>query len=203
MYVPAPELTADQVLRVFYRDAPWLFLGAIIVAVGLVAAAFSTIRRKLDPVLIYFALFAILYGVRMWLLSNLIGLTMQGSWLYPRVRSAVDFIVPIPAFFYFKAAGFIRRQARIAGYVVGIVLGGIALATLAFGRHLILYQITNILIIAGLIVVVARSVRQPGDNQDLVVIRRALGNGGESSGDGSPRRSGAGEEAVVPHQSWR
>jgi len=128
---------------------------------------------------------------------------MQGSWLYPRVRSAVDFIVPIPAFFYFKAAGFIRRQARIAGYVVGIVLGGIALATLAFGRHLILYQITNILIIAGLIVVVARSVRQPGDNQDLVVIRRALGNGGESSGDGSPRRSGAGEEAVVPHQSWR
>ncbi len=172
MYAPAPELTADQVLRVFYRDAPWLFLGAIIVAVGLVAAAFSAIRRKLDPVLIYFALFAILYGVRMWLLSNLIGLTMQGSWLYPRVSSAVDFIVPIPAFFYFKAAGFIRRQARIAGYVVGIVLGGIALATLAFGRQLILYQITNVLIIVGLIFVVARSVRQQGDNQDLVMIRR-------------------------------
>jgi hypothetical protein len=31
----------------------------------------------------------------------------------------------------------------------------------------------------------------------------ALGNGGESSGEGSPRRAGAGEEAVVPDQSWR
>lgn len=79
---------------------------------------------------------------------------------------------PDPCVLYFKAAGFIRRQARIAGYVVGIVLGGIALATLAFGRQPILYQITNILIIAGLIFVVARSVRQQGDNQDLVVIRR-------------------------------
>jgi sigma-B regulation protein RsbU (phosphoserine phosphatase) len=59
MYAPAPELTADQVLQAFQRDAVFLFLGAAIVAVGLVAAAFSVIRRKFDPALIYFALFAI------------------------------------------------------------------------------------------------------------------------------------------------
>jgi hypothetical protein len=52
MYVPALQMTADQVLQAFYRDALNLFLGAAIVAVGLVAAAFSVIRRKLDPVLI-------------------------------------------------------------------------------------------------------------------------------------------------------
>ena len=70
MYVLAPEMTADQVWQAFHRDALNLFLGAAIVAVGLVAAAFSAIRRKLDPVLIYFALFAVLYGLRMWLVSN-------------------------------------------------------------------------------------------------------------------------------------
>jgi hypothetical protein len=49
-------MTADQVLQAFHRDALFLFLGAAIAAVGLVAAVFSAIRRKLDPVLIYFAL---------------------------------------------------------------------------------------------------------------------------------------------------
>ena len=172
MYAAAPELTADQVLRAFHRDAPFLFLGAAIVAVGLIAAVFSAIRRKLDPVLIYFALFASLYGLRMWILSNLVGITMKGSSLYPRLSSAVDFIVPIPAFFYFKAAGLIRRQAKIAGYVVGIVLGLFGVASLVLGPHRILYQIANVLIIAALIIVVARSVRSRPDNQDLVVIRR-------------------------------
>lgn len=52
MHAPSPEMTADQVLQVFRRDAPLLFLGAAIAAVGLVAALFSAIRRKLDPVLI-------------------------------------------------------------------------------------------------------------------------------------------------------
>ena len=141
-------------------------------AVGLVAAAFSVIRRKLDPVLIYFALFAFLYGFRMWLASNLMGLTMHDSVLYTRLSTAIDFVVPIHAFFFFKAAGLFRRQATIAGYVVGIVLGCLSLATAAFGPHRIFYQAANVLIIAFLIVVVARSVSQKADNQDLVVIRR-------------------------------
>ena len=171
-------MTADQVLQAFHHDAPGLFLGAVILAVGLVAAAFSAIRRKLDPVLIYFALFAGLYGVRMWMRSDLMLLTMRGSTLYTRVSYAVDFIVAIPAFFFFKAAGLLeaagllRRQVKIAGYVLGIVQGSLALATLVFGPHQTFYQIANVLVIAVLIVVLVRSIRQSADSQDLVVIRR-------------------------------
>ena len=172
MHAPSPEMTADQVLRAFRRDAPLLFLGAAIAAVGLVAALFSAIRRKLDPVLIYFALFAVLYGLRLWIRSNLMGLATQGSLLYPRLSDAIDFIVPIPAFFFFKAAGLLRRQAKIAGYVLGIVLGSLAFATLGFGRQQISYQIANVLVIAAVIIVVVRAIRSVADNQDLVVIRR-------------------------------
>jgi len=174
MYVPAPEMTADQVLQAFHHDAFNLFLGAAIVAVGLVAAAFSAIRRKLDPVMIYFALFAILYGLRLWIQSNLVSLTVQGSVPYARLSSAIDFTVPIPAFFYFKAAGLLRRQAKLACYVLGIVLGSLALAALVFGPHRIYYQINNILIITALIILVSRSILKKADNQDLVVIRRGL-----------------------------
>ena len=170
MYAPSPEMTADQVLQAFHRDAPGLFLGAVIVAVGLVAAAFSAIRRKLDPVLIYFALFAGLFGVRMWMRSDLMLLTMRGSTLYTRVSYAVDFIVAIPAFFFFKAAGLLPRQVKIAGYVLGIVLGSLALATLVFGPHQTFYQILHVLVIAFVVLVL--SIRQSADSQDLVVIRR-------------------------------
>lgn len=171
-------MTADQVLQAFHHDAPGLFLGAVIVAVGLVAAAFSAIRRKLDPVLIYFALFAGLYGVGIWMRSDLMLLIMRGSTLYTRVSYAVGFIVAIPAFFFFKAAGLLeaagllRRQVKIAGYVLGIVQGSLGLATLVFGPHQTFYQIANVLVIAALIVVLVRSIRQSADSQDLVVFRR-------------------------------
>jgi phosphoserine phosphatase RsbU/P len=172
MNAPAPTLTAGQVLQAFHHDAFNLFVGAAIVAVGLVAAAFSAIRRKLDPVLIYFALFAVLYGLRMWMQSNLMELTMQGSWFYARLTAALGFTVAIPAFLFFKAAGILRRQATILSYGLGIVLGFLALATLALGAHAIFFQIANVLVIAGVIIVIVRSVRQSADSQDMVVIRR-------------------------------
>jgi phosphoserine phosphatase RsbU/P len=170
----APELTADQVLQAFHHDAFSLFVGAAIVAVGLVAAAFSAIRRRLDPVLIYFALFAGLYGLRMWMQSNLMGLTMEGSSFYARLTAALDFTVAIPAFLFFKAAGILRRQATILSYGLGIVLGSLALATYALGPHRIFYQTANISIIGVLIFVIERSVLRSSDNQDLLLIRPGL-----------------------------
>ena len=174
MHAPCPEMTANQVLQAFRRDGPLLFLGASIAAVGLVAALFSAIRRKLDPVLIYFALFAVLYGLRIWMVSNLMVLTMQDSTLYPRLSAALDFTVAIPAFLFFKAAGLVRRQAVILSYVLGIVLGSLALLTVAFGPQRIFVQIANISIIATLIIVASRSIGRSSENQDLLVIRPGL-----------------------------
>src|ERR1700722_11814760 len=71
MYAPAPELSADQVLQAFHHDGLNLFFGAMIMAVGLVVAAFSSIRRKHDPILIYLAFLAGLYGLRMWVKTDL------------------------------------------------------------------------------------------------------------------------------------
>lgn len=174
MNAPTPGLTAGQVLQAFHHDAFNLFLGAAIVAVGLVAAAFSAIRRKLDLVLIYFALFAGLYGLRMWMQSDLMELTMQGSSLYARLSAALDFTVAIPAFLFFKAAGILRRHAALLSYGLGTLLGSLALATYALGPHRIFYQIANVSIIGVLILVIVRSVLRSSDNQDLLLIRPGL-----------------------------
>src|ERR1700733_94428 len=170
----APEMTANQVLQAFRHDAPSLFFGAVIVAVGLVSAALAALRRKYDPLLIYLAVLAGLYGLRMWIKSDLVTLTMQGSLYYPRLRSAIDFVIAIPAFLFLDAAGFLHRLTRNAIYLLGIVMGFLALATLVVGPRNLFYQINGVLIIGTLTVLIALSLRRRSLDRDFVIIRRGL-----------------------------
>ena len=174
MHAHASEITAEQVLQAFHRDGFSLFFGAMIMAVGLVAVAFSGLRRKHDPILVYFAIFAGLYGLRMWIRTDLLSLTMQGSWWYSRVRYTLDFVVAIPAFLFLDAVGFLPRRVRNASYILGAMLGLLALATLILGQRAILYQINAVLIIAAMSTLVLMSARRRSADRDVVVIRRGL-----------------------------
>jgi len=174
MYAPAPELTANQVLQAFHRDVPNLFFGATIMGVGMVAASFSAIRRKHDPILIYLALLAGLYGLRMWMRTDLLSLSMQGSLIYSRVRYALDFLVAIPAFLFLDAVGFLHRRLRKPVYVFGVVWALLGLATLIIGTRTVLYQINAVTIIAALSTLVLISMSRRSANRDAIVIRRGL-----------------------------
>src|SRR5262249_10512681 len=88
MCLVAPDVSAAQVLSAFHHDAPYLFLGAAFVAVGIVSAMFSALRPKHEPLLLYFALFAVIYGLRLWIQAELLGFSIRGSWFYPRLRAA-------------------------------------------------------------------------------------------------------------------
>src|SRR5690349_86311 len=109
MPVVDPHITASDLLRVFHRDEPYLFLGAAFTTVAIVAAAFSFLRRKLDSLTIYFALFAFLYGQRLWVQAGVLEVLVPPSQLFERLRSGIDFLVPIPAFLSFEAAGLLHR----------------------------------------------------------------------------------------------
>jgi len=172
MMALAPELTSDQVLQAFRTDAPNLFLGAAFVTVGLIAAAFSIIRRKNDSVLNYFAIFAFLYGARLWVQANLIGLIVQSPF-YTRLAVGINFVVPIPAFLFFDAAGLLHRRGKVLGYVMEIILGAIALMTFAFGPAPIYQTINTVVVIVALAAVVVQSLGS-GGNRDLVIVRRGL-----------------------------
>ena len=118
MFVTPLQMSADEVLRAFHRDEPYLFLGAAFVAVGLVSAAFAAIRRKHDSLLIYFALFAAFYGLRLWIQSALLGMTIHASTLFDRLRSGINYIIMIPAFLFIVALGLPRRYERAVGYAM-------------------------------------------------------------------------------------
>jgi phosphoserine phosphatase RsbU/P len=80
-------MSAEEVLTAFRRGAPYLFLGAAFAAVGMVSAAFAVLRRQRDSLLICFASFAALYGLRLWISSP-----MLARWrrVRPSTRARVE-----------------------------------------------------------------------------------------------------------------
>ncbi len=169
-----PQITASELLRVFHRDEPYLFLGSAFTTVAILAAALSFLRRKVDSLAIYFALFAFLYGQRLWIQAGVLGVLVPRSLLFDRLRSGIDFLVPIPAFLFFEAAGLLHRRARIVGYVLGTLLGPLAVATFALGPSPLYHQINNVVVISAFILLVIQSLLNSDRNRDFVVIRRGL-----------------------------
>lgn len=180
MCATAAEMSAGEVLSAFHRDAPYLFLGAAFVAVGLVSAAFVLIRRKHDSLLIYFALFAIFYGVRLWIQATLLGITVRGSPFYLRLRDGIDYIILIPTFLFFNSLRMPKRVDRIVGYAVVIIGAVLAIATFIFGPSGSYRLVNNIVVIAAVIFYFTRFTRgTPAERNspaeaDFVAIRWGL-----------------------------
>jgi len=142
-------MSAEEVLNSFRRDAPYLFLGGAFAAVGLVSAAFAGLRRKRDSLLIYFALFATLYGLRLWISSPLLAMMVAGSTFYDRMRGAVNYVILIPAFLFFICLGLRRPFERAVGYSMvgfGCVL---AAGTLLLGDSPLNERIHSIAVIGA------------------------------------------------------
>jgi sigma-B regulation protein RsbU (phosphoserine phosphatase) len=174
MLLAEPQLTARDVLRIFHGDEPFLFLGAAFTTIGLLCAALSLLRRRFDRMLLWLAAFAFLYGQRLWLDTGLLGITLAGNGLFADIRWVTNFLVPVPAFLFFEAAGLLPRRGKLyTGILVSLFLG-LAVATLIFGRLSILHLINNVLVIAALPFILVRTYLQGAVNRDFVVMRRGL-----------------------------
>src|SRR5437867_3536706 len=84
-------------------------------AIGLVAGSFVAIRQRRDTLLTFFALFAILCGLRLWIQSDIVVLALGKSFLLEQLRTDIEFLIPVPMFLFFVAAGYVGRAGRIAG----------------------------------------------------------------------------------------
>ena len=137
MYAPDAQLTAHQVLQIFRTDTPYLFLGAAFTTFGLISVAFAFLGRKFDIMLLWLGLFAIFYGARVWIDLPLLALMVPPSAFFDNLRWAASYLVPIPAFFYFDAAGFLTRfGGRRAAIAISVPLLCLFVATFIFGHKL-------------------------------------------------------------------
>lgn len=174
MQVSAPGLTADQVLRTVKSESLTFFLGAGITTVGLVAASLAAIRRKRATLLVYFALFAILYGIRMWMHTATVAFIVGNSRWFTRVSTAVSYVVPLPAFVFFYEAGFIGRRVRTLTFGLFAVFGILAIATLITGPSNFYQQTNNVFVIAALVLLLTERPPSHSGDREFVVARVGL-----------------------------
>ena len=174
MFALDAQLTAGDVLRAFHRDQPFLFLGASFVTVSLLCAGISLLRRKFDPLLFWLAAFAFLYGERLWLDTETVGLTLEGLRLFGRIQWIVNFLTPVPAFLFFQTAGLLPKRGKLFTTVLITLFVGLAVATLLFGRLNVLHTINNVTVIVSLPFILVRTYLQGKVHRDFVIMRRGL-----------------------------
>ena len=167
---------ASDVLHAFYADAPFLFLGSAFITVALVAAAFSALRRRLDPLLIYFALFAGFYGLRLWLHASLVRVSLRNLVLYQRLVPGLSYLILVPAFLFFASLGLRTRSDRLLNYTMAGIGAALALATFAFGDRAAYDHINSAVVILALLFVIGQIMfaRIYRTDRDFAVIRWGL-----------------------------
>jgi sigma-B regulation protein RsbU (phosphoserine phosphatase) len=174
MYVGDPQLTAGQVLRTFQHDEFYLFLGAAFISIGLVSMAFAFLSRKFDAVLFWLALFAIFYGTRLWLTQGFVSLLMPQTAFFFRLPRAANFLVPIPAYFYFAEAGFLGLRGRKIAIALAIPFLCISIGTLALGNLWTFVYINNLIVVVTLAALTVESIRRKQVDKDFTIVRLGI-----------------------------
>jgi sigma-B regulation protein RsbU (phosphoserine phosphatase) len=131
MLLTGTQPTADDVLRLFHRDAPYLFLGSAFITTGVVAIGLCALRRKFDALLLWMGLFAGLYGVRLWLQADMLRMGPH-SIFFHRLPTVINYLIPIPAFAFFRVAGFLGQGQKLFRFTqaIPLVFIGLAVGTL-------------------------------------------------------------------------
>jgi sigma-B regulation protein RsbU (phosphoserine phosphatase) len=108
-----PQITASELLRVFHDGEPIFFWSCLHDGCHCRSGIFFPATQA-DSLTIYFALFASLYGQRLWVQAGVLDVLVPPSQLFERVRSGIDFLVPIPALLFFEAARLLHRLGRLS-----------------------------------------------------------------------------------------
>ncbi|HWE86875.1 MAG TPA: PP2C family protein-serine/threonine phosphatase [Terracidiphilus sp.] len=174
MFLDQAPITAQEVLRVFHRDEPALFLGAAFNTIALICFGFCLVRRRFNALLVWLALFASLYGTRLWLQTDIVSLTLAQREIFHRIREAINYLVPIPAFFFFQAVGLLPRRGKLITGILALVFSSLAALSVFEGSIPLVHKVNNVIVILALFWVLFQAYFQGSRDRDFVVLRSGL-----------------------------
>ncbi|HEX4322853.1 MAG TPA: PP2C family protein-serine/threonine phosphatase [Acidobacteriaceae bacterium] len=167
-------LTASDVLHAYLHDEPLLFLSSAFITVAIVSVAFCLIRRRFDPLLVFLAMFAYLYGQRLRIDSSVLRMGVPYNEFFVRIKAAINYTVPIPALAFFDAAGFLGRRGKTIVIALGALFLSLVIATLVFGPNHYYDWVNNLLVIFAIPALAVRSHLMRSSDPDFRVIRIGL-----------------------------
>lgn len=147
----SPVIPLDAVQRLLVSDIPFLFIAFALIAVALTTAALLIVRRERDPLLLSFALFALLYGGRLWMQRENAAMIFYGTEWFQRVRDSIDYLVPIPAMLFFYLGGFLSWTGKRLALIVSAMGAVLFALTLTLNTRLLFHTINNVAIIVALL----------------------------------------------------
>ena len=171
MIVPDPQFARSIFLRQFDQLQVFLLLGSAITTVGLIAVGLSVLRQKLNRLLLWFAAFAILYGVHMMLEYQPFWWFGIQSPVLSRIGLTIGLLVPIPAFFFFEALNLLGKLGRYLRNVIWPIATTLAIVTIFVGYRKYIDEANGLLVIGALLVLVIAVLRIKGGDRDATLIR--------------------------------
>jgi sigma-B regulation protein RsbU (phosphoserine phosphatase) len=166
-----PQVARSVVLRIFNQNQIFLLVGAAIMTVGLLAAGFALLRRRLDPLLLWFATFAGLYGAFLvFEYQPLWNLGVQAPVL-SRMGLAVGLLVPVPAFFFFDGLNLLGKAGRLLRNSIWPIAVTLAILTVALGYNLYIDRVNNVAVLAALLVLAVALLRVKNGDREVSIIR--------------------------------
>lgn len=174
MVSPEPRPSVLEFLQVFDQTQLFLLAGAAITTVGLIAAGFSLLRRRLDHLLLWLAAFAVLYGVHMVIEYQPVWSLNVPAPVLGRIGLAIGFLVPIPAFFFFDSLGLLGKLGRFLRNATWPIASTLAVTSLALGYRKLIDDANSVFVIAALLVLIVALLRVRHGNSDVTIIRRGV-----------------------------
>jgi sigma-B regulation protein RsbU (phosphoserine phosphatase) len=169
-----PQIPVQEALRIFNASQVYLCLGAGITMAGLLAAGYSVLRRRLDPLLAWFAVFAGLYGIRLMI-------HQQPMWqlgfhppVLTRLLVGLGYLVPIPAFLFFRSLKMLTRIGDVLVFTVSPVLVVLCIVTLALGPLPVVATLDSLVVTVSLAIFAVELVRSRSGPSDIKLIHSGL-----------------------------
>jgi phosphoserine phosphatase RsbU/P len=171
MLLAETQYTADQILHAFRHDGVYLFFGSACVTVGIVCVGYCILRKRFEPLLVWMSVFAALYGIRLWLQSDLMGLELARNTILTRIAVAIDFLIPIPGLRFLLIAGFTGRSGKASAKRFSTIFVALAVLALIFGPKPILYSINGTVVSIFLWIMLFRSLGSRSRQKDFAAVR--------------------------------
>lgn len=167
-----PNLTTGGILTSFNHIQVYLLLGAMILTFGLLSAAVMLLRRRIDPQLLWFSLFAGIYGLHLILDYQLLWWLGLRPELFRRFVIALELLVPLPTFYFFRSLELLGRFGRLLAATVSSIAVCLAMATLIFGAQ---FRIPNhVFLTIAILVFVIAFIRSPSNLAESKILRPGL-----------------------------
>ena len=98
------QINADQLRSMMREDAIFLVLGVLILVTGLLTLTLAALLRRRARLLLWLGVFALLYGSRLLIVTDLFRLSFdvpEATWNY--LAAASSYCVPIPFVLFARA----------------------------------------------------------------------------------------------------